>query len=171
MAKMRSLEAYGINVGQAGNTFISNNVYNNPQGGLFGSGVSVLWVGGNLGFTAGGASAPDGASEIVPNAASAEQITLKGVLMPNAAISTAGLTSANSYILSYNPNYGSGASTGTVQVWGDYQISGSTFTLDFSTNSYAATATTPKAMRGSSIAVMISTSDANAGVATHHDDL
>src|SRR5439155_22420078 len=60
------------------------------------------------------------------------------------------------YVINYS------TTPGVVQVYGDYTVSGSTFTLDYATNTYAATATSPKAMRGASTAVVTSTSDANA---------
>jgi len=73
----------------------------------------------------------------------------------------AGFDQEGNYALSYNQDY----ATGTVQFWGDYIVSGSTLTLDYATQLYASTATTPKLMRGSNHTLSVSTdaiSDPNA---------
>src|SRR5205814_1493087 len=67
---------------------------------------------------------------------------------------------ASRYVLAYNLNY----ATGTLRVYGDYTASGSTVTLDYASQVYASTATTPKTMRGSGWTTLRvdSTNDTNA---------
>ena len=48
-------------------------------------------------------------------------------------------------MLAYNLNY----ATGTVRIYGDYAVSGSTFNLNYASHLYASTATTPVLMWGS----------------------
>src|SRR5207302_2001717 len=52
---------------------------------------------------------------------------------PAVGISTSGFSQTGAYLISYNQNY----ATGTVRIYGDYTVSGSTLTLDYAAQTYA----------------------------------
>src|SRR5262249_47029023 len=61
-------------------------------------------------------------------------LTLKAVRVnPATGIDLGGLNQAGSYLISYNQSF----ATGTVRIYGDYTVSGSTFTLDYGTETYS----------------------------------
>jgi len=77
--------------------------------------------------------------------ATPETLVLKGVRVnPAVGISPAGMDVAGASLISYNQD----ADTGTVRIWGNYQLAGSTLTLDHAQQLYGSTNTTPKLMRG-----------------------
>src|SRR5207302_10006416 len=86
--------------------------------------------------------------------------TVKNTLISaSGGIDTTGFARAASYLLSFNQTY----ATGTARLYGDYQLSGSTLTLDYASQLYTSTATTPKLMRGTSHSATVnSTNDAYA---------
>ena len=63
---------------------------------------------------------------------------------PATGIGIQGFSQAGASLISYGQNF----ATGTVRIYGDYQVSGSTFTLDYATTTYsgAPDANTPKAL-------------------------
>jgi len=65
---------------------------------------------------------------------------------PSPGITTSGFNTAGSYLVNYT------TTTGVVNLYGDYLISGSTFTLDYSNRLYVSTATTPMVMVGAEAA-------------------
>src|SRR5205823_6169435 len=68
-------------------------------------------------------------------------------------------SASNRYLVSYNQSF----DTGTVRVWGDNQISGSTWALDYSAQLYASAASLPFPLRGIlNSATVNATYDANA---------
>jgi len=76
-------------------------------------------------------------------------LSLKNSLVnPSPGIYLTGFAKQGSYLVNYS------TSPGVVQVYGDYQLSGSTLTLDYSAQLYASSATTPVAMIGSSLSGM-----------------
>ena len=62
---------------------------------------------------------------------------------PSPGIQLSGFGQPNSYLLNY--------SSGVMQVYGDYKVSGSTLSLDYLDELYASNATTPVGMMGSSL--------------------
>ena len=148
----------GISLSADNNLLINNYSYGNLTYGVYSAGAGNLWAGGGIGYSSSSVATADTTAEIFFKNA-ANNLTLKGALV-NAVpgISTTNVTSGR-YILSYNQNY----ATGTVRVYGDYSVSGSTFTLDYSTNTYASSYSTPKDMSsgdGNTITAL-ATSDAN----------
>ena len=107
-------------------------------------------------------SSPDngGHGEVVLTAGGVGNFILKNSFVnPSGGISTAAFNTAGTYLVSYNQN----AATGTVVVYGDYQLAGSTLSLDYANNLYSSTATTPMDMSGHGNSASInSTYDANA---------
>lgn len=130
-------------------TLISNFSYDNPDGGLrFPSGsTSNMAVGDWYGYDASGNSYPNQSSELLPNGTGSRSLTLRNVRVnPSVGIHATEFNSSGEYYLSYNQDY----ATGTVLMQGHYTVSGSTFTLNYSTPLYLPSATTPKQMRGTS---------------------
>ena len=139
----------GINIQNSNNNvLIGNSLYFNTDssaGALFLEGGSTgnLWVGGGLGYTPAGVSAPDTTSEVSFDNTSTNNLVIKTALInPAVGIQTSGFVRAGSYLVNYSTN------AGVAQVYGDYKVSGSPFTLDYATNSYASTVLNLKAMQG-----------------------
>src|SRR5262249_49135365 len=123
-------------------TFISNSIYSNGSWGfeVRDFAVSSVLVGGALGYDALGNSHPDGAAEVRLDTSSNENITLRDVhVNPSPGILNSGFIQAGNYLVSYNQSF----ATGTVLVYGDYTVSGSTITLDYSAVQLHATASPP----------------------------
>jgi len=78
-------------------------------------------------------------------------------LYSSTKVDTAGINTANSYLLSYNQD----DSTGTVRIWGDYKINSGTKRYSYAYQLYSSTCTAPKTMKGSSSASDVQTSDSN----------
>ncbi|MFH1724688.1 MAG: right-handed parallel beta-helix repeat-containing protein, partial [Elusimicrobiota bacterium] len=147
--------------GTSNNTLVSNRFYSNSRYGLYLEGSSSnTFVGGGLGYDQTGSPAANTAAELYFNASKSEDLILKAArINPAVGISTAGFNREGNYLLSYNQDF----DTGTVRVWGDYPLLGSTLTLDYSAQLHASTATTPKLMRGTGHSISIgSTHDAYA---------
>ena len=88
---------------------------------------------GRIGYAPNGGSAPDTTAEIRFDNLSTENLTLKNSQVnPNPGVYASGFAKPGSYLLSYNQDY----DTGTVRIWGDYTISGSTFTLAYTSETY-----------------------------------
>jgi len=142
------------------NTLVDNYSYSNSGSGVRFSGESNTLVGGALGFDAVGTALPNGYAEVLRDNRS---LTMKETRVnPTAglATNTFAFDLQESYLLSYNQEY----DTGTIRIHGDYLVSGRTLTLDYATQLYASTATSPNMMWGNSIsaATVNSTNDDNA---------
>ncbi|MFC1679203.1 FG-GAP-like repeat-containing protein, partial [Elusimicrobiota bacterium] len=130
------------------NYFVSNHSFGNSEGIYVRQDVSsVTFVGGGLGYRPDGSADPNGTDEIVFGPPGFEHnLTLKGVRVnPNSGMELAGLNGKDRYLVSYNQDL----TTGTVRVWGDYEIRASTLTLDYASRLYTSTATSPILTRGS----------------------
>ena len=153
------------------NTLISDNIYANGYGGSTGNGLAGIYaenstsgsgqvcVNCNIGYTSAGTASADNFTEVqFDNTTGNNGLTLKNSLVnPSPGINTAELVQPGSYLLNYSTN------TGVVQIYGDYQLSGSTLTLDYANVLYASTATTPADMSGhGNSATVNSTNDAKA---------
>ncbi len=183
-ARAFSNGAYGAYfAGSPGNILGGNFYYSNASGGVFlgqasgvlsagdraysnyGPGLSVsgssggIFAGGWLGYDVSGASVPDAVSEVYLDPALAGSLTLDGSWVnASAPVSTAGFK-AGSWLLSYGQN----GSSGTLRLWGDYAIAGSTLTLDRSARLYSSFSTAPKLMRGGGHSITgLATDDASA---------
>jgi len=137
--------SYGISIStSAGDTLISNTVYANGSYGLYIGSSTVSVSSGAFGYNSSGQAAADTTGEVfLDSNTAASQVTFKeSQVNPAPGVSTAGFTQSGSYLLSYNQDY----ATGTVRIWGDYKVSGSTFTLDYASTTYsgAADANKPK---------------------------
>jgi len=108
-----------------------------------------------------GASHRDTLAEVSFYNSTSETLILKNTRVnPSSGINLTGFNQTGNYLVSYNQDF----STGTVRVYGDYTVTGSTLTLDYNTNLYASTATAPKQMAGTNAhsAVIKTTYDAKA---------
>jgi hypothetical protein len=135
-------------------TWIANNIFSNA-----GKGVSMsasfghVFVDTVLGYDNAGNSAPNGLELDIPSADTGNFTFRNSRINPANGIDLTSFNDSSSYILSYAQDY----DTGTVRLWGNYTLSGSTLTLDYSAQLYDSKATTPKLMRGSGHSVSIST--------------
>jgi len=117
------------------------------------------FVSNNIGYSSASVASPDTTAEILFDNATTSNLTLKASWVnPTPGIPSSNFVSTGTYLVNYSTN------SGQVQVYGDYTVSGSTLTLDYATQLYASSATTPKTMRGSGWTTLRvdSTNDANA---------
>ena len=147
-----------FNLAAANNLFINNSVYGHATGGvnIQTNATGNTFVDSKLGYSAAGVSLPDSSNEVVfQNTGSRSLILKNSWVNPAAPIDTTGIDSTGTYVLNY--------STGIVQVYGDYTVSGATWTFDYATQLYPSSNTTPKAMKGSGTTFTVnSTSDTTA---------
>ncbi|MBI4057353.1 MAG: right-handed parallel beta-helix repeat-containing protein [Elusimicrobia bacterium] len=138
----------GLDVGASyDGTFVSNYSYAN-----IGGDVSIknsnkdTWIGGAIGFSDTGLSAPSPSSgELMLGDGSRTDLNLKGVRINSARQNPDYLTPNQAEsILSYNQN----AETGTLRLWGTYAVSGSTLSLESGSRLYLAEILPPRLMRG-----------------------
>ncbi|HNW44637.1 MAG TPA: right-handed parallel beta-helix repeat-containing protein, partial [Elusimicrobiales bacterium] len=128
------------------NTFAWHNIYSNSGYGVYAmNSAGNTFAGGRLGYDAAGADKPNTTFEIVFDPGYVETLVLKETRMnPALPMYLDGINMPGSYLLSYNQDY----ATGTVRMWGNYQVAGSTLTLDYAAETYAAANTSPRLMRG-----------------------
>ena len=136
--------------GSANNTLISDSIYGAITCGANDSALAMdntsntgnVCVGCILGYTRSGYSAPDASNE-VGLGVNTSNVTFKSSLInPAIGIINSNSFSSTKYILIYS------TSPSVVQVYGDYQLSGSTLTLDYANQLYSSTATIPVVMSG-----------------------
>ena len=137
-------------------TLVSNRIYSNSNYGLYfgiirGKSFGTVVSEDQLGFNGSGGSSPDSTAEVRFNGNSKDHVVFRHVKInpANAQISTGGgFEYPSNYLVSYNQDNGVGADTGTVRIFGDYVVSGSTFAMDYSSQVYTSTNTLPKLMFG-----------------------
>ncbi|MCX5786277.1 MAG: fibronectin type III domain-containing protein [Elusimicrobia bacterium] len=142
-----SNSSYGIWLWNASNnTLTGNNIYSNSYGIRAGNSSGNTVVGGNIGYSAAGDSLNNTTAEIFfEPGGTAETMVLKGVrINPLAGVSADGMDVDGASLISYNQDF----DTGTVHIWGNYRLAGSTLTLDYTSRLYVSTNTAPKLMRG-----------------------
>ncbi|OGS21758.1 MAG: hypothetical protein A3J70_05745, partial [Elusimicrobia bacterium RIFCSPHIGHO2_02_FULL_61_10] len=124
----------GVQLNSVG-TLIGNETYANAYGlATYNEPASRLFAD-SLGYGNGKAQA-DAVSELFIGTNGNENLTMKGVrINPSPGFSTTNLNAAGKYVVSYNQDY----ATGTVRLWGDYTVSGSTLTLDYASQLYTST--------------------------------
>ena len=119
-------------------------------------------VNSSIGYSTSSVSSPDGIATVNPDSTLTGNITLKQCRVnPTPGIALTGFSRTGNYLISYDQDF----ATGTVHLYGDYLVSGSTFPLDYASQLYASTATTPLLMLGvggSHSAAVNSTNDINA---------
>jgi len=153
---------FGVDLIGSNNVFIANSIYSNTSGGLEmdTNGTGNLCASCNIGYSSTSVSSPDTTMEISLDNANTENLTLKNSLVnPSPGIDTTKFAKANSYLLNYSTN------SGVLQVYGDYLVSGSTLTLDYTSRLYTSTGTNMKVMIGAETAsnfTVNATSDTNA---------
>ena len=131
----------GKNSVMIGNYLYSNHTGQSNSGALLllSSVTGPLWVGGGLGYTPTGSSAPDGNAEVEYFDSTANNLVLENALVnPSPGIPAANFAGTGEYLLNY--------SSGVLQVYGDYQFSGSTLTLNYAPALYTSMATNLKVM-------------------------
>jgi len=141
------------------NTLISHSSYANGVVGIYSSAsTGNTCVSCNLGYSSASVASPNSQGEVRFDGAATSNLTLKNSkINPAQGIQTSGLSLSGSYLLNYSTN------TGVLQVYGDYQVSGSTLTLDYASQLYASTTTPPKLMQGTGHSATVnSTNDTNA---------
>src|SRR5262249_2997217 len=124
------------------NVFIANSVYSNTSAGVYTSGsTGNVFANNNIGYSSASVSSADTGAEIAFDNATASTLVIKNSLInPSPGIGTSGFAQSNSYLLNY--------SSGVLQVYGDYQLSGSTLAVDFANSLYISTATAPVDLSG-----------------------
>ncbi|MBI4056033.1 MAG: Ig-like domain-containing protein [Elusimicrobia bacterium] len=142
------------------NTLVSNFVYSNSLRGIFVfmNTSRAVFADGSLGYDFYGNPRLDN-PEISFGGSGARGLILKNSrLNALGGVSVTNLDVEDTYLLSYNQD----SDSGTVRLWGDYTVSGSTFSLDYSGYIYVSTATIPKLMQGSGHSLSnVTTSDSN----------
>ncbi|MEI7528064.1 MAG: kelch repeat-containing protein [Elusimicrobiota bacterium] len=146
------------------NTLVGNYFYANSWYGVnLGDSADNVLASGNLGYDKAGVSRPNAKAEIYCAAGGIQTFTLKGTRVnPAVGISTAGIDAAGNYLLSYNQVFDAGMDAGTLRVWGNYQLAGSTLTLDYAQRLYVSTNTAPKLMYGAGHSIVNVTTNDNA---------
>ena len=155
-----SSQGIGLN-GSSNNTLTRNNLYSNYLGIYVFDSSDNTFIDGNIGYNSAGDSLKNDTAEIgfLPGTpATPETLILKNArINPAVGISTAGMDVAGASLISYNQD----ADTGTVRIWGNYQLAGSTLTLDHAQQLYASANTAPKLMRGTGHSItLVTTNDA-----------
>ena len=132
--------------GSDNNAFTGNNIYSNPIGIYSYNSSGNIFADGRIGYNAAGAGSNNTSAEIYFETGSpVNNLALKGTRMnPAVGISTEGMNMPGASIISYNQD----ADTGTVRIWGNYRVAGSTLALDYASPLYRASNTAPKLMRG-----------------------
>ena len=145
---------YGIYLTGASNNnyFIGNFSYGNGGQGFYCTVADTnnTWVDGAIGYSAAGVATPDVMSEVYldPSQAADSLIMKNTKVNPTVGISSASFNKAAMSLISYNQD----SDTGSVRIWGDYSVSGSTFTVDYSTYLYTSQTLNMKVMKGSELA-------------------
>ncbi|MFH2201488.1 MAG: fibronectin type III domain-containing protein [Elusimicrobiota bacterium] len=138
--------SHGLRISGGANLLARGNTFANSGAGLFIDGAAnAVFANGGIGYNAQGAAFPNTAGEVMFNAGGVENLTLKAARVhPAGGIATTGFDTQGTYLLSYHQDY----ATGTARFYGSHEISGSTWTFDYTAPLYASTATVPRAMRG-----------------------
>jgi len=145
----------GLNFGYTGNaTFINDASYGNTFADVAGDNSSTSTMAGcSIGISTMGVASGTGIKQ------GPFHLVLKGSqINPSASIPSAIFNQASDYILNYSTQ------TGVLQLFGDYRVTASTLTLDYTQRLYSSTATTPQILLGASITnvTVSTTSDADA---------
>ena len=117
----------------------------------------ILYAGGGIGYSTRSVASADSSSDVILDNTTGNNLVLKNTLV-NAipGISSGSFSHANSYLVNNS------TTPGVTQVFGDYTVSGSTLTFDYSTNTYASTSVNAKLMIGTGHSLSsIVTFDAN----------
>ena len=126
----------GISILNSSSMTFSNNIaYSNQGYGFYLSNSSgMISTNDDFGYNAGLSSKPDTTAEIfIDSTVAASQLTMYAdQVNPSVGVSAAGFSQTAAYLISYNQNFG----TGTVRIYGDYAVSGSTLTLDYGVATY-----------------------------------
>jgi hypothetical protein len=128
-----------------GVAFIEETVLSNTLGGFLLNGSSdVIVLNSRIGYDNDGTAAANSGSEIIMQAGgSGEQLDLKDTQVnPASGNDLSGLDGIGKYLISYNQDF----ATGTVKLWGDYEIS--TMTLVYAQDLYSPSTSTIRLMRG-----------------------
>lgn len=138
----------GIRVAAA-SLLIGHFSYRNSSLGLYATGIGsgvFSYLNGALGYGADGTSFANAGGEVGFQASQPESGILKSVqLNPQAGVAISGFNIEGNYLLSYDQS----SDTGTLRIWGDYLISGSTLSLQYSQRLYRSTHTAVVLVRGS----------------------
>lgn len=131
-------------------SFIDTFVYDNNGHSLrIDASGGLQWAGGGLGYSPGGELMPNLSEiEMATSLGGPDQVLLKGARL--AAGDPIGLDIAGAHVRSYNQD----SDTGTLRIWGNYQLSGATLTLDNASALYPSTYTSVKLMRGEGHAIV-----------------
>ena len=134
-----------VDAGSGSNTLIADSVYSNSGHGLYtqGDGAVVNTCAAcNIGYSSTSVSLPDSQTEIDMVGTDGALILRNSPINPAQPINLADFASGTA-LVNYSTN------TGIVQMYGDYQLAGSTLTVDYANRLYTSTATAPQQMFGS----------------------
>ncbi len=131
--------------GANNNVLIGNQVSGNQDRGIYlSAAVNTTLVESRLGYDAAGTPHANGTAEILFDAGNPASLVMKNTRVnPSPGINLTGFNRVDNYLVSYHQDF----DTGTVRIYGDYAVSGSTLSLDYASRLYVSTATTPKVMR------------------------
>ena len=142
------------------NVYISNFSYGNGSGLLTYLGSSTqpnIFAGGGFGYDANLNSVPNTTDLNIQAEAQQKNLILRDVYLKQSGIVAAGFDTAFGYMLNYS------TAPGVVQVWGDYVVTGTTFTVDYASQLFGSSATHLKVTRGTGSTFTVnSTSDTTA---------
>ncbi len=135
-----------LDIASNANMFLGENSYSNSGPGLSPSAsLNNAFVGGSLGFDRAGADKPNAGGEVSFDPATVSSLVLKeGSVNPATGVAAAGMNRAGSYLLSYNQD----ADTGTLRLWGNYQVADSVLALEHAARLYEPANTVPKLLHG-----------------------
>ena len=109
---------------------LGNINYNNGAYGVWlATSTTIVAINGKLGYDASGTSFPNAPAEIVlDSTTAASNLTLQNMQVnPSAGIRTVGFSQPGSWLASFKDN----GTAGLVKIYGDYQVSGATLTVDY----------------------------------------
>ncbi|MFC1679175.1 FG-GAP-like repeat-containing protein, partial [Elusimicrobiota bacterium] len=95
-----------------------------------------------LGWDSGGVGMANASGDLVAGGSGIDRAVLRHTR--HNMVNPAGLLQDGEYLVGYNSNL----TTGTVSIWGDYEVKDSTLTLDYLTQLYKSTYTRPRIVRG-----------------------
>ncbi|PCI36618.1 MAG: hypothetical protein COB53_08925, partial [Elusimicrobia bacterium] len=160
-----SNSSFGMNFDNSSNNIVtSNHSYSNASDGLrIDNATNNTIIDSRFGFDDTGANLPNTNSEVsFAGGGGLKTLILKGIRINSLGVGVTGIDQDGAYLLSYDQDF----TTGSLRIYGDYEVAGSTLTIDHNTRIYTSTHTDPKTMQISAgslhVVEVCSTDDASA---------